>query len=207
MAMQTKQTPTLMESQSEKMLNDVVLTPIDDSRAIYATRDVRELVKFRGKRAIIVTHVRDPVEAKQLRQNADFIVYEITNRTSEKELRRIIDNKLCDMLLGAEQLSVRASLHNQRIFFNHIIARICAEKKITVVLDLHQFFVGTLNNVVAQRLRHIILLCQKHKVSHIGATFANAPLLTRDPRDLACLVSVIAQSLTFLIPPKSTQTI
>lgn len=166
---------------------------------IFATRDSRQLSKIKGPRAIIVTHVRDPKDAKQLRIGADFIIYEITQKTTEKELRRIIDNRLCDMLLGAEQLFSNPGLHFQKIHFNHVIAKICAEQNISVLLNLrpllfHEKISSSMIRLVSERIKFIAQMCDKHETSYFGVTMAENELESRNPADLESFISTIVRA-------------
>lgn len=178
---------------------DIVCYVADSSKmdVVCATRDSRELVKIKGKRAIIVTHVRDPVDAKRLRITADFVVYEITAKTTEKELRRIIDNKLCDMLLGVEQLHTNPGLHFQKILFNQVIATICAEQHIVVLLNLRPMIFESSGSVPlsVERIRFIYTLCEKYHTPYLGVTLAVKEIESRNPKDLLSVLQSVANPL------------
>lgn len=177
---------------------DIVNYIADSAQAdvISATRDSRELVEINGKRAIIVTHVRDPIDAKRLRIVADFIIYEITPKTTEKELRRIIDNKLCDMLLGVEQLHTQPGLHFQKILFNQVIATICAEQHIVVLLNVRPIIFSNTNvTLLSERIRFVFELCEKYHTPYFGVTMATKSIESRNPKDLRCLLQSTANPI------------
>ena len=184
---------------ANNQLFDVVCHKTDNPTCIVAVRDSRELTQVFGKRAIIVTTVRDPIEARKLRMSADVIIYEITSRTTEKELRRIVDNHLCDLILGAEQLYINAGLHSQKILFNHIIASICAEKHIGILLNLRPILFEKFSQTAAQRIRFIVQLCEKQRTTFLGITLAKNEEELRNPLDIQSVVLTVTQSIKYLL--------
>jgi len=174
---------------------DIVCCKTDNPRCVVAVLDSRELAQITGKRAIIVTTIRDPIDAKRLRLTADFIIYEVTSRTTEKELRRIVDNHLCDMICGVEQININPGLHNQKILFNHIIAAICAEKHIDIILNLRPILFDNFSRIAAQRIRFIAELCKKEHTLVVAATFAKKIDEIRNPSDLTSVIQTIVQPL------------
>jgi len=113
-------------------------------------------------------------------------------RSSERDLHTV-EHTPPAMLFDLEASPRHDALHQRASGLNHILARECAKKGVTVVFSVRSLLEshGERRSQLLGRIAQNISICRKYKVPMKIASFAKSPAGMRNPEDLKSLFVVL----------------
>lgn len=115
----------------------------------------------KAEQSIALASYQTPQQYKKLKSFANFVAYLIEHASKDPgaQLQRIVTNGWCDAIIGIEDSEKKPTMSHTHVIFNHIIARECAKKNITVLLKIE----NVLDSTKGARIIQILQMCNKYK--------------------------------------------